>query len=66
MNLLPRWVWTTTDTLRRKEAEVSVDPGDMGTAFGLDASLAPPPEDPADAAVPESGWQQRLDKRPRR
>lgn len=64
MNLLPRWMRTTTEALRRKDAEVAVDPGDMGTAFGLDASLAAPVED--DTAVPESTWQQRLDKRPRR
>lgn len=64
MNLLPRWVRTTSDTLRRKDDEPVVDPGDMGTAFGLDATLAAPED--SGTAVPESTWQQRLDKRPRR
>jgi hypothetical protein len=67
MNLLPRWMWTRTAALRRGAAAPEPDPGDMGTAFGLDASLGPP-----DEPVPEPGprkasfWQQRLNRRPQR
>lgn len=68
MNLLPRWVWTRS--ARHRDAQGDPDPGDMGTAFGLDASLAPlageadvQPAPRRDTPVP---WHQRLDRRPRR
>jgi len=67
MNLLPRWLRPEARHQDDDDPE-GLDPGDMGTAFGLDASLAPC-EEPAPADVSEvdpTTWQQRLDRRPRR
>lgn len=68
MNLLPRWMWMTSEAMRHDDRAPEPDPGDMGTAFGLDASLASPDEERAIAASPasDSRWQQRLDRRPLR
>lgn len=66
MNLLPRWLRSDA---QRKADEHEPDPGDMGTAFGLDASLGPLEDEPATAtaaAESDSRWQQRLDRRPLR
>jgi hypothetical protein len=66
MNLLPRWL--RSEARHQDDEPEEFDPGDMGTAFGLDATLAPC-EDAASADVPEvdaATWQQRLDRRPRR
>jgi hypothetical protein len=65
MNLLPRWMRLD---IRRQAPEAEPDPGDMGRAFGLDASLGPLDDDLAAPASPDgdSRWQQRLDRRPQR
>jgi hypothetical protein len=67
MNLLPRWM--RSDATQRGQRTAEPDPGDMGTAFGLDASLGPAEEEPlAQSSTPpdNSFWQQRLDRRPQR
>jgi hypothetical protein len=68
MNLLPGLTWLTSMASRRSPADDDApDPADMGTAFGLDASMesepgetspkpGPTPQPPAD----------RLVRRPRR
>ena len=67
MNLLPRWM--RSDATQREQRIAEPDPGDMGTAFGLDASLGPLEDEPvaqAPAQPDDSFWQQRLDRRPQR
>ncbi|MBX3621717.1 MAG: hypothetical protein KF891_17235 [Rhizobacter sp.] len=68
MNLLPRWMWMTSDTVQPGTGGTTPepDPGDMGTAFGLDASFAPEPDEAASPPEPAAPWQQRLERRPRR
>lgn len=68
MNLLPRWMWMTNEAMRQQEAaERELDPGDMGTAFGLDATFAATADEPAaGSGQPDTHWQQRLERRPRR
>lgn len=44
---------------RSEPTAASEDAADLGTAFGLDLSLAPPREAEPDAA-PEPGWLQRV------
>jgi hypothetical protein len=67
MNLLPRWMWMTTEAMRHQEAtEREIDPGDMGTAFGLDATIAATDEPTSGSNGPATPWQERLDRRPRR
>jgi len=40
MNLLPGWTWLTAMATRRAPSSPEApDPADMGTAFGLDASI---------------------------
>jgi len=52
MNLLPRWMWMTNEAMRQQEAvEREPDPGDMGTAFGLDACLLETASTPPTAPV---------------
>jgi hypothetical protein len=70
MNLLPGLNWLTAMTARRVSAQANEhapDPADMGTAFGLDASMAPEPEEtpraPVAAPAPRGD---RLVRRPRR
>jgi hypothetical protein len=66
MNLFPRWL--RPEAGPREDETAEVDPGDMGTAFGLDATLAPHDDTPASetAAADAATWQLRLDRRPRR
>lgn len=67
MNLLPRWM--RPDATQREQSTAEPDPGDMGTAFGLDASLGPLDDEPtaeAPAQPDDRFWQQRLDRRPQR
>ncbi|MBL0729195.1 hypothetical protein [Piscinibacter sp. HJYY11] len=67
MNLIPRWMRSGTTLHPQRTADP--DPGDMGTAFGLDASLGPLEGEPAaqaPAQPDDSFWQQRLDRRPQR
>lgn len=45
MNFIPRWGWLRTVTGRRA-APRGFDAADMGTAFGLDATLCDPPAHP--------------------
>jgi hypothetical protein len=62
--LLPRWLRPGAP---RRAAQSEPDPGDMGTAFGLDASLAPSDSEspePVTCANDEPRWQQRLNRRP--
>jgi hypothetical protein len=64
MKLLPRWL---RPGAQRSAAQDEPDPGDMGTAFGLDAILAPLDTDsaePVTSAEDERRWQQRLNRRP--
>lgn len=59
----PRWYapWRVVEP-----APVQDDPADMGTAFGLDLSMAPAAESPAETpAADEPGWMQRLARRKR-
>ncbi|MEO8151782.1 MAG: hypothetical protein ABI605_01845 [Rhizobacter sp.] len=72
MNLLPGLTWLTAMATRRApQGDDEPDPADMGTAFGLDASMAPEEPDarhateasrPSVAAPPTD----RLIRRPRR
>jgi hypothetical protein len=69
MNLLPGLNWLTAITWRRASAADGhgPDPADMGTAFGLDASMEPEPVQSAPrpaTAPPEHN--DRLIRRPRR
>ena len=67
MNLLPRWMWMTNEAMRQQEAvDRELDPGDMGTAFGLDATFAAVSDESAAGGQPEADWHQRLERRPRR
>lgn len=64
MKLLPRWL---RPAAQRRTAQDEPDPGDMGTAFGLDATLAPLEDEtaePAASAGDERRWLQRLNRRP--
>lgn len=64
MKLLPRWM---RPDAQRSADQDEPDPGDMGTAFGLDAILAPLDGEPAAPATPaaeERRWQERLNRRP--
>jgi hypothetical protein len=60
----PRWYapWRRTE---EPEQPAAVDPADLGTAFGLDLSMAPPPNDPraAPAVEPGLGWQRLTTRR---
>ena len=67
MNLLPRWM--RSDAMQREAGSAEPDPGDMGTAFGLDASLARLESEPvaqSPAQPDDRFWRQRLDRRPQR
>ncbi|MBC7993181.1 MAG: hypothetical protein H7Z15_08065 [Rhizobacter sp.] len=69
MNLIPGFGWLRSVTTRRMPANPTPDPGDMGTAFGLDASIEPIAElRPERAPVCEARtpWSQRLVRRPQR
>ena len=63
MNLLPGLNWFRSVTTRRDAATHSTpDPGDMGTAFGLEVSLNQPEQVPVLAAPAPSrapGWVRR-------
>ena len=68
MNLIPGFGWLKAVTTRRIAANPSPDPGDMGTAFGLDASIGPSDELPTMAAgeLPAQSllpWERRLTRR---
>jgi hypothetical protein len=56
MNKVPGMAWWSTMGLFKPQAEADTDYADMGTAFGLDASLAPfdlpAPDTPGEAVVP--------------
>jgi len=69
MNLIPGFGWLKAVTTRRIAADPNPDPGDMGTAFGLDACIESMAElRPASAPVREARapWSQRLVRRPLR
>ena len=67
MNLIPGFGWLKAVTTRRIAPDPTPDPGDMGTAFGLDASIESLTEKPS-APVREARapWNQRLVRRPQR
>jgi hypothetical protein len=47
--------------LKRRQMPSAPDPADFGTAFGLDLSLQPAPQEPpAPAGARHSGWLERL------
>lgn len=69
MNLIPGFGWLKAVTTRRIAANPSPDPGDMGTAFGLDAcieSMAEQRAAPAPVLEARAPWSQRLVRRPKR
>jgi len=72
MNLLAGLNWLTSLATRRTVQDVeATDPGDMGTAFGLDASIETDPElempkAKGSAGVAPASWNERLVRRPRR
>ena len=69
MNLIPGFGWLRSVATRRVPANPTSDPGDMGTAFGLDASIESMAEQrPAPGPVNEARtpWSQRLVRRPQR
>lgn len=70
MNLLPGLNWFRSMATRPDAASPTApDPGDMGTAFGLDASMEALPRDtPPETPPPQadSPWSRRLVRRPQR
>jgi hypothetical protein len=72
MNLLAGLNWLTSMATRRTAQAVDThDPGDMGTAFGLDASIETSPElelpkAKSSASGASASWNKRLVRRPRR
>jgi hypothetical protein len=60
----PRWYapWRRAE---EPAPAAAVDPADLGTAYGLDLSMAPLPSDPPDTptAEPELGWQRLTTRR---
>lgn len=69
MNLIPGFGWLKAVTTRRTVADPAPDPGDMGTAFGLDASIESLTEArtaPAPLREARAPWNQRLVRRPHR
>lgn len=68
MNLLPGLTWLTSMASRRSPADDDApDPADMGTAFGLDASMEAEPGEASpksDPTLPTPA--DRLVRRPRR
>ncbi len=68
MNLLAGLHWLTSMTSRRKLDLRGTDFGDMGTAFGLDATLADTSAKPDASATPAQATPpaDRLVRRPRR
>lgn len=67
MSLIPGLTWLTSMAARRSEADDSLDPADMGTAFGLDASMEAEPAEPSPKSAPTSQTPaDRLVRRPRR
>jgi hypothetical protein len=70
MNLLPGLNWFRSMATRRDAATPTApDPGDMGTAFGLDASMEELPRDTPPETPPlqaDSLWNRRLVRRPQR
>lgn len=68
MNLLPGLTWLTSMASRRSAADDDTpDPADMGTAFGLDASMEPEPrETPPKLGPALQPPADRLVRRPRR
>jgi hypothetical protein len=68
MSLIPGLTWLTSMAARRSEADDDApDPADMGTAFGLDASMEAEPAEPSPKSAPTSQTPaDRLVRRPRR
>jgi hypothetical protein len=69
MNLIPGFGWLKAVTTRRSADQPAPDPGDMGTAFGLDASiesLSDQRSAPAPVHEARAPWDQRLVRRPQR
>ena len=61
-SLASGWSWLAALATRRASRRVEPDPADLGTAFGLDMSLAPPRDsdfeclDPRDTAPAPLHW----------
>ena len=67
MSLIPGLTWLTSMAARRSEADDSPDPADMGTAFGLDASIEAEPAEPSPKSTPTPPPPaDRVVRRPRR
>jgi hypothetical protein len=63
MNKVPNQPWWSSMGLVKPEPPQDTDYADMGTAFGLDASMGPPKEaDPADPAAQDPA-NERLNRR---
>jgi len=68
MNLLPGLTWLASMASRRSPVDDDTpDPADMGTAFGLDASMEAEPDEASPKQKPASApAADRLVRRPRR
>lgn len=63
MNKVPNIPWWASKGLRKPEAPPDTDYADMGTAFGLDASLGPNNEAELPAAGDAGPTTDRLNRR---
>jgi hypothetical protein len=71
MNLIPGFNWLSVMAQRHRQKTVPAapDPADMGTAFGLDASMAPSLQKdtpPRPEAAERPAMEERLARRPQR
>ena len=68
MKLFPFAAWFSALTVTRRKRRRDADPGDMGTAFGLDSITIvdfEPSEAPAAPTSSKPDWQRRLARRSR-
>ena len=63
MNKVPNQAWWSSMGFRKPEPAHEDDFADMGTAFGLDASMGPAAEPEAKDATPRDPFNDRLNRR---
>ena len=63
MNKVPNQAWWSTMGFRKPEPARETDYADMGTAFGLDASMGPVPEADSSDNTPRDPFNDRLNRR---
>jgi hypothetical protein len=63
MNKVPTLTWWKSMGLRKSEPTCDTDFADMGTAFGLDASMSPMPEHDIRDPLPSDPFNDRLNRR---